>query len=61
VRRPRSSSSSETVQEGRNAGGPAPLADTALGWLDVFVEGLGEEVCKPADDACLQRSRKSPQ
>ncbi len=56
-----SSASSETVQDGRGGAGPAPLADTALGWLDVFVEGFGEEVCKPADDVCLQRSRKSPQ
>ena len=52
-----SSSSSSAVEERRDKGGPAPLADTALGWLDVFVEGFGEEVCKPSDEQCLQRSR----
>jgi hypothetical protein len=56
-----SSASSQTVEERRGAQGPAPLADTALGWLDVFIEGFGEEVCKPTDEECLQRSRKPPQ
>jgi hypothetical protein len=36
----------------------APLAQTALGWLDVFVEGFGEETCKPTDEECLRRNRK---
>lgn len=36
----------------------APLADTALGWLEVFVEGFGEEVCKPNDAECLKRQQK---
>jgi len=35
----------------------APLAQSALGWLDVFVEGFGEEVCKPSDAECLKRNR----
>lgn len=35
----------------------APLAESALGWLDVFVEGFGEEACKPNDAACLERQR----
>jgi hypothetical protein len=35
----------------------APLADNAVSWLDVFVEGFGEEVCKPSDNECLQRQR----
>jgi hypothetical protein len=36
-----------------------PVADAALGWLDVFVEGFGDEVCKPNDAECLGRdSRK---
>jgi len=34
-----------------------PLADTALGWLEVFVEGFGEEVCKAGDAECLERQR----
>ncbi len=33
----------------------APLAQTALSWLDVFVTGLGEENCKPEDIDCLKR------
>ena len=38
----------------------APLAAAALGWLDVFVEGFGEEVCKADDLECLKRNHKSP-
>jgi hypothetical protein len=40
-----------------NANKAAPLADTAIGWLDVFVEGLGEENCKPSDMDCLKRQK----
>jgi filamentous hemagglutinin family protein len=36
-----------------------PLASTALGWLDVFVEGFGEEVCKPNDEECLRRQQRN--
>jgi hypothetical protein len=32
-------------------------ADTAMGWLDVFIEGFGEEVCKPNDAECLKRQK----
>jgi filamentous hemagglutinin family protein len=35
----------------------APLAQAALGWLDVFVTGLGEEACKPDDLECLRRQK----
>jgi hypothetical protein len=35
----------------------APLAQTALSWLDVFVTGLGEENCKPDDVECLKRQK----
>jgi hypothetical protein len=31
-----------------------------LGWLDVFVEGFGAEVCKPNDLDCLKRNHKPP-
>jgi hypothetical protein len=31
-----------------------PVADAAIGWLDVFVTGLGEENCKPDDMECLK-------
>ena len=37
----------------------APLAQTALSWLDVFVTGLGEENCKPEDLECLKRQTPS--
>ncbi len=33
----------------------APLADSALSWLDVFVTGLGDENCRPEDTDCLKR------
>jgi hypothetical protein len=35
----------------------APLAQSALSWLDVFVTGLGEENCKPDDIECLKRQK----
>ena len=35
----------------------APLAQTALTWLDVFVTGLGEDNCKPDDIDCLKRQK----
>lgn len=38
--------------------GAAPLADAALGWLEVFVTGLGEENCRPDDIECLKRQKK---
>jgi hypothetical protein len=39
----------------------APLTQTALSWLDVFVTGLGEENCKPEDTECLNRQKTPPQ
>ncbi|HTU66636.1 MAG TPA: filamentous hemagglutinin family protein [Steroidobacteraceae bacterium] len=56
-----SAASSSATKDAGGAAGPAQkasLADTALGWLDVFLEGFGEEVCKPADTECLDRNRK---
>jgi len=38
---------------------PAPLAQTALSWLEVFVQGLGEEDCSPNDMECLKRQKLS--
>jgi filamentous hemagglutinin family protein len=35
----------------------APLAQSALSFLDVFVTGLGEENCKPDDIECLKRQK----
>jgi filamentous hemagglutinin family protein len=37
--------------------GAAPLAQAALGWLDVFVTGLGEENCRPDDLECIKRQK----
>jgi filamentous hemagglutinin family protein len=37
----------------------APIAASALGWLDVFIEGFGEETCKPSDAECLGRQKRS--
>jgi len=35
----------------------APLAETALGFLDVFVLGLGEDMCQQDDIECLKRQK----
>ncbi|MDB6102111.1 MAG: hemagglutinin-related protein [Gammaproteobacteria bacterium] len=49
-------SSSEAAQRAdQNAA--APLAQTALSWLDVFVTGLGEENCRTDDLECLKRQK----
>jgi filamentous hemagglutinin family protein len=54
------SASQGSVQEGAaNSKSEAPLAATALNWLDVFIEGFGEEVCKSSDTACLQRQKST--
>lgn len=36
----------------------SPLADSAIGWLEVFIEGFGDDVCKPNDEECLRRARE---
>jgi filamentous hemagglutinin family protein len=53
-----SAASGNAVSTGNATTQAAPLAQSALGWLDVFVEGFGEEVCKPNDTECLNRNRK---
>jgi hypothetical protein len=53
-------SSTSTAEEASNAAKEtAPLAQTALSWLDVFVTGLGEENCKPDDIDCLKRQKQA--
>jgi hypothetical protein len=37
----------------------APLAQTALSWLEVFVTGLGEENCQQDDVECLKRQKSA--
>jgi hypothetical protein len=53
------SSATTSVTSGIDAGAAkdaaAPLTQTAISWLDVFVTGLGEENCKPEDTECLKR------
>jgi filamentous hemagglutinin len=52
------SNATSSVAEGSNtAKEVAPLAQTALSWLDVFVTGLGEDNCKPDDIECLKRQK----
>lgn len=56
-----SSASAQNQAADRAASGkeaPTPLAQDALGWLDVFVTGLGEEGCRPDDVECLKRQKK---
>ncbi|MEI8298301.1 MAG: filamentous hemagglutinin family protein [Pseudomonadota bacterium] len=45
------------VEGGERAANKAPLAETALNWLEVFVLGLGEDVCRPDDVECMRRQR----
>lgn len=52
-----STASTSVADANSNARQTAPLADSAIGWLDVFVEGLGEENCKPSDMECLKRQK----
>jgi hypothetical protein len=35
-----------------------PLSESALGWLEVFVTGLGEEGCRQDDIECLKRQAR---
>jgi hypothetical protein len=51
------SASESAIADSSAAQQTAPLADSALGWLDVFVEGFGEDVCKASDAECLKRNR----
>ncbi|HVN44296.1 MAG TPA: filamentous hemagglutinin family protein [Steroidobacteraceae bacterium] len=50
--------SNASVEPSAAAEQAAPVAQSALSWLDVFVEGFGEEVCKPNDTGCLQRQQR---
>jgi hypothetical protein len=53
-----SNAASALENSSANSNGTAPLAQTAISWLDVFVTGLGEENCKPDDTECLNRQKK---
>ena len=49
-------SSSSVGENSQSQQSAAPLAQAALSWLDVFIEGFGNEVCKPEDLECLKRN-----
>ncbi len=36
---------------------PAPIAQAAMSWLDVFISGMGMDNCKPEDLECLKRQK----
>jgi filamentous hemagglutinin len=44
----------ESATKGESA---APLAQSALGFLEVFILGLGEDTCKQDDMECLKRQK----
>jgi filamentous hemagglutinin len=52
-------SSTTSVAESNAQRETAPMAQTALSWLEVFVTGLGEENCKQDDIECLKRQRSA--
>jgi hypothetical protein len=54
-----SSSTSSLAESSAATKETAPLAQTALSWLEVFVTGLGEENCKQDDLECLHRQKKA--
>jgi filamentous hemagglutinin len=45
------------VESGTKGEAATPLGQGALAFLDVFVMGLGEEVCKQDDLDCLKRQK----
>jgi filamentous hemagglutinin len=53
------SSSTTSVAESNAQKETAPLAQSALSWLEVFVTGLGEENCKQDDIECLKRQKSA--
>jgi filamentous hemagglutinin family protein len=52
-------SSTTSLAESNAQKDTAPLAQTALSWLEVFVTGLGEENCKQDDVECLKRQKSA--
>jgi filamentous hemagglutinin len=55
------SASSAATDAATDSGVPktgAPLAASAFGFIDVFLEGFGAEVCKPDDLECLKRNQQ---
>ena len=52
-----STTATTSLEQNATAEQAAPLAQSAISWLDVFVTGLGEENCKPDDLECLKRQK----
>jgi filamentous hemagglutinin family protein len=52
-------SSTTSLAEANAQKETAPLAQSALSWLEVFVTGLGEENCKQDDIECLKRQKSA--
>jgi filamentous hemagglutinin len=52
-------SSTTSLAESNAQKETAPLAQSALSWLEVFVTGLGEENCKQDDVECLKRQKSA--
>jgi hypothetical protein len=50
-----SAASSSVADASSSENKPTVMADAALSWLEVFVIGLGEDVCKQDDLDCLKR------
>lgn len=53
------SSAAESSAGGERQTERAPIADTAMSWLEVFVVGLGEDACRPDDAECLRKQKGS--
>jgi filamentous hemagglutinin len=55
-----SQSATAALEENSNRNASvAPVTDATLGWLDVFIEGFGQDVCKSSDAECLKRQQES--
>lgn len=52
-----STAASEGAASATTSQAAAPLAASAFGFLEVFLEGFGGEVCKPDDTDCLKRNQ----
>jgi hypothetical protein len=50
--------SASSLDMNNNKDQAAPLAQSGLSWLDVFITGLGEENCKPNDEECIKRQTR---
>jgi len=49
-------SSSAVAEAAQTQESAAPISESQMSWLEVFVEGFGTENCKPDDVECLKRN-----